>query len=99
LVRRQNEGRRIDTFVMSCRIISYGIESALLWAIVQDARRDGAAVLGEFIESAKNAPAQDFYARHGFTRAGNRGPAELWVLDPNSPGVASPAWIIVEEAP
>lgn len=69
LVRRDGRRAIIDTFLLSCRVIGRGVESALLWHLAQQARTQGAAVLaGEYVPTAKNQPCQDFYDRHGFRR-------------------------------
>jgi FkbH-like protein len=65
------EGRecRIDTFLLSCRVIGRNIEAAMLAFILEFARARGAtAVLGEFLPTAKNAPAADLFAKHGFKK-------------------------------
>jgi FkbH-like protein len=58
---------RIDTLLLSCRIIGRTMETALLAHLVDWARARGLEELrGEFIPTAKNAPAADFFPRHGF---------------------------------
>ncbi|MGH7727484.1 MAG: HAD-IIIC family phosphatase [Vulcanimicrobiaceae bacterium] len=59
----------LDSFLMSCRVIGYGIETALLAFVAERARAAGAARLeGEFVPTAKNAPARELFATHGFRR-------------------------------
>lgn len=72
---------RVDTFLLSCRVIGRGAETALLAELAARAVARGAQQLrGEFIPSAKNAIAAEFYERHGFQPAGEG----LWeiALDP-----------------
>ncbi len=58
----------IDTFLLSCRVLGRGVETALLAALADEARAGGAEhLLGAFIPSAKNAPAASFLPDHGFT--------------------------------
>lgn len=98
LVRLQRDVWRIDSFLMSCRVIGYGIESALLALIARDAERAGAArLLGEFIPTAKNKPAEDIYRKHGFAPAGEDAGISLWELDLRTGGIASPAWVSITE--
>jgi len=86
----------VDAFLMSCRVIGYGIETALLSVIVEDSRSGGAAcVLGECIETAKNAPARDLYARHGFHAAPPADGVLRWSLAAADPAPALPSWITV----
>jgi len=83
----------IDSFLMSCRVIGYGIESALLSYIAEQAKAAGAnSLVGAFIPTKKNAPAKDLFASHGFTACGTANGAELWELD-GSKGIRFPPWI------
>ena len=72
----------IDTFLMSCRVIGRTVETALLAQVAAEARTGGASSLeGWFLPTKKNAPAKDFYARHGFELAAEREDGQLWRLD------------------
>ena len=84
----------VESFLMSCRVIGYGIETALLAVISADARARGATRLdGEFVPTKKNAPARDLYERHGFALWETIDSLERWRRD----GViAFPAWITRE---
>jgi len=69
LARMQGDYCRIDSLLLSCRVIGRGIETALLAHIGEQARRSGAnRLIGEFIATKKNAPCADFYSDHGFIR-------------------------------
>jgi FkbH-like protein len=93
----------IDAFVMSCRVIGRTVETAMLAAIADQAAGRGVRVLrGVFVPTARNAPAQDFYARHGFARAdatevSRDGPAsaggEIWEFDLATGKIDCPPWI------
>jgi FkbH-like protein len=84
----------VDTFLMSCRVLGRGVESAMLSALAAAARQDGAATLrGQFIPTAKNEPARDFYSRHSFTRAAEREGTEDWELDLRQGDVPAPQWL------
>jgi FkbH-like protein len=57
----------IDTFLLSCRVLGRGVETALLAALAQEARMESADyVEASFIPTAKNAPAATFLPDHGF---------------------------------
>lgn len=57
----------IDTFLMSCRVIGRGVETAMLALVEKLAHVRGARrLIGEFIPTAKNQPAADLLPRHGF---------------------------------
>lgn len=58
---------RMDSFVMSCRVLGRGIEDALLYGMADLASKQGIAeMVGEFCPGPKNAMAADFYSRRGF---------------------------------
>jgi FkbH-like protein len=90
----------IDTLLLSCRVMGRGVETALLGAVLDEARRGGArALLGSYIPTQKNSAVRDCYARHGFTPLGetNEG-ATLWTLDPNGSTIEPPRWLQVRTA-
>ena len=83
IVEKGKEKWKIDSFLLSCRVLGRKVEDTLLTYIMEEATREGAQVLvGEFIPTKKNAPAKDFFAKHGFTLnsvAANG--SESWVRD------------------
>jgi FkbH-like protein len=57
----------IDTWLMSCRVLGRGVETATLDVVVEAARRLGARrLLGEFRPTAKNGMVRDHYKKLGF---------------------------------
>jgi predicted enzyme involved in methoxymalonyl-ACP biosynthesis len=62
---------RIDTFVLSCRILGRTLEAAVLgWVCRRAQERSASRVRGEIIETERNTPVRDVYARHGFADEG-----------------------------
>lgn len=60
---------RIDTFLLSCRVIGRKIEDAMMAFIADFAERRGAKrLIGEFFPTPKNAPAASMYDGMGFER-------------------------------
>jgi FkbH-like protein len=92
---RHEEGRcEIDTFLLSCRVIGRTVETALLASLATQAAARGARQLaGWFIPTKKNAPAADFYERHGFHRAEEREGETLWELELGNTAIVVPKWI------
>jgi FkbH-like protein len=90
----------IDTLLLSCRVLGRGVETALVSALAAAARAAGAVTLrGEFIPTAKNAPARDFYPQHGFSRvADSADGAQEWQLDLRTGDVPAPDWLTIESA-
>ena len=88
------EAWTVDNLVMSCRVIGYGVEDALLAHLCAEAHGAGARwVLGEHIVTKKNAPARDFYARNAFERQDDANGAERWRREVTTDPPAVPPWI------
>jgi FkbH-like protein len=83
----------IDTFLLSCRVIGRGVETALLSHIAQDARYRGIRLLrATFVPTARNQPASSFLADHGFALV-EQGNGSTWELDLEEGDVRWPEWI------
>jgi FkbH-like protein len=68
LVESQQKCRRIDTFLMSCRVIGRQVEDAFVDRICTDASKAGcASVYAEYIPTAKNNLVSDFWSKMRFT--------------------------------
>jgi len=81
---------RIDTFLLSCRILSRGAESVLLAQLLERLRERGATeVIGEYLPTARNGVCADFYSGHGFAPAGEN----RWRLDLAAVSVENPPFI------
>jgi FkbH-like protein len=84
----------IDTFLLSCRVIGRGVETALLSHLAGGACSRGCQRLtGRFIPTKKNAPARDFYAQHGFKVVEESPNGSAWTLDLHQQTIATPEWI------
>ena len=84
----------IDNLVMSCRVIGYGVEDALLARISREARAAGAKrLLGRFVPSPKNAPAKDYYSRNSFGMDVEVDDVQLWTRLLNGQRYLAPTWI------
>jgi predicted enzyme involved in methoxymalonyl-ACP biosynthesis len=79
---------------MSCRVIGYGIETALLATIAGEAMAHGATRLdGEFVPTKKNEPARDLYERHGFVMRETSDGVQRWERPLVLESIGFPAWI------
>jgi FkbH-like protein len=92
---------RIDTFLMSCRVMGLGVEDAFIASLARDAEARGVRALqGEYIPTRKNVPCRDFYGRMGFSLLGNTTTCQLWELDIGESKIRVPEWItMVPESP
>lgn len=62
-----NSTWKLDSFLMSCRVIGRGVETALLSLLIERIKSLGAEhLLAEFIPTSKNQPAAAFLTSHGF---------------------------------
>jgi len=86
----------IDTFLLSCRVIGRRIETALLSALANAVRiRGGKTLVGEYLPTPKNAPAEAFYPIHGFEPLETSG--RRWVWDFAAKGtIPMPSLVQVE---
>lgn len=99
LARNQGDTCYIDSFLLSCRVIGRGVETALLAFVAENAQRAGAThIIGEFIPTKKNAPGASFYADHGFTQKPQTGDSNsiFYEFDLTTAALTSPRWITLE---
>jgi FkbH-like protein len=83
----------LDTFLLSCRVIGRGVETAFLARLAGEARLRGKTRLeGWFLPTKKNSPACEFYSTHGFQMVRSEPQGALWTLDLQVP-VPWPDWI------
>ena len=93
-----NEGdvARIDTLLLSCRVMGRTVETAILAFLVEQAKESGARLLmGEYIPTKKNAVVEHLYAEHGFERLDED--SQFWQLDLHQGDcLAYPAYFTME---
>jgi len=91
---------RLDTFLLSCRVIGRGIETAFIAYIADQARLRGKSrLVGMFCPTAKNELAKHFYEDHGFRRIADDADGSVWELGLAKSGLKAPEWITVTPAP
>ena len=78
IIKSENiEEWKIDTFLLSCRVIGREVEQAMMSCIVDKAKKEGVKrILAEFISTKKNLPASNFLEKCGFENKG-----KYWVFD------------------
>lgn len=98
LVRAAGDEWTVESLLLSCRAIGFGLETALLAAVADDARQSGAASLaGEFVPTARNGPAADFWPRHGFELRGTEDGVQTWARGIADGEPRAPEWITMED--
>ncbi|HLI75806.1 MAG TPA: HAD-IIIC family phosphatase [Acidobacteriaceae bacterium] len=99
LTRQKSDACWVDALLLSCRVIGRGIETAILAQLAEHAASMGARwLVGEFIETKKNAPCKEFYPEHGFTKdqALSVHGTEVYRLDLAVRLPESPSWLTLE---
>ena len=90
ILRFVDDDSRIDTLLLSCRVIGRGIEDVMIAFIVDTSRKRGARQLvGEFLPTPKNQPAAGLYERLGF----QKGADALFRLDLRRAAASYPSHI------
>lgn len=71
----------IDNFLLSCRVLGRKVEEFVLEYLIQEARRNKInRLIGEFIKTEKNAPAENFYKDNNFKFVNKLAGIERWEL-------------------
>jgi FkbH-like protein len=80
VIERGGEDLIIRDWLMSCRVLTRGVEQLMMNHVAAEAvRLSSRRVIGEYIPSPKNAMVRDFYSQFGFVRSSAAG--NEWVLD------------------
>jgi FkbH-like protein len=80
VLERTGDTLMIRDWLMSCRVLTRGVEQFVMNHVFEYAVRTGLTqVAGEYVPTAKNAMVQDFFRQFGFSRASAA--ANQWVLD------------------
>lgn len=75
------DGVKVDTFLLSCRILGKGIERAFMRCIFDELYEKGIKrIHAEYIPTAKNGQVADFYEQMGFEVLENRGDTQKTYL-------------------
>lgn len=98
MARESADDFNIDTFLLSCRVIGRTVETAMLAFLCDAAKGRGLKKLcGRMVPTAKNAPVQDMFEKHGFNKRGqDEFGSNAWELDlSGGAGVERPSWFRV----
>src|ERR1700691_770681 len=78
----EGAGLRVDTWLMSCRVLGRRLDEAMFAALVRYGAENGyTRITGEYIPTAKNSQVADLYIRLGCTAAGQEGERRLFVWE------------------
>lgn len=94
LVDFENATSKVDTLLMSCRVIGRTLETAIQSFLEERAVARGAARMrGEYRPTAKNGLVRDYYRQHGFECVREDEGGSEWTKDLRSSRTACPEWI------
>jgi FkbH-like protein len=97
VVCKQREEWRIDSLLMSCRVMGLGVETAFLARIYADAARERVvSLIGEYVQTKKNRCVSEFYAQHGFSLQRDENGRQEWKLNVAAAPIQKPTWITIE---
>ncbi|MFF0083348.1 HAD-IIIC family phosphatase [Streptomyces canus] len=102
-VQRTPDVWRVLNLVLSCRVLSRGVERAAVGWLAGEAAKAGARTIeGRFRRSDRNGVAAGFWAGAGFTRAASAETTdtentEIFVLDAATAAGITPEWIALNE--
>ena len=69
IIKKNKTEWKIDTFLLSCRVMGRGIEDFIISYILNLAKKEGVKIVrGEYIPTPKNKPAEDFLKKYGFEK-------------------------------
>jgi FkbH-like protein len=76
------QGLRLDTWLMSCRVLGRQVEEATMNVVAAESHRLGAAtLLGDYLPTKKNGMVREHYRKLGFRPAGGSDAgASSWIL-------------------
>jgi FkbH-like protein len=91
IIEKNDKEWKIDTFLLSCRVIGRGIEDAIISYILKEAKNQGVKkIRADFILTKKNKPAETFLPDFGFRKED-----DYWVYDLNN-AIKSPNHLMLE---
>ncbi len=85
ILRPEGEELRIADWLMSCRVLTRGVEQYVMNEVFAIARQKGlTTVTGKYIPTAKNGMVRDFFAQFGFTQVSENDGETHWTLKTES---------------
>jgi FkbH-like protein len=101
VVRHRELETQIEAFMMSCRAIGRGAETALLAFIASHSKNNhgSSSLFAKYLYTSKNESlVSNFYEVNGFDRVSQQGKNTDWKLDLRTTEISYPAWIKINES-
>jgi len=69
ILKYKDKKAMFDTFLLSCRVLGRGVETAFITQALELAKKKGCkAAIGEYYATRKNSQVKEFYTKHGFEK-------------------------------
>jgi FkbH-like protein len=89
-----SRGGVVDCYLLSCRVLGRGLETAVLnWAVGRAANRGWTTLTGAVIETPRNTPVRDVFREAGFEAAS--APGEWFRKTDSAPAI--PPWFQIHD--
>jgi len=101
VVRYRELETQIEAFMMSCRAIGRGAETALLAFIASQSKNNhgSSSLFAKYLYTSKNESlVSNFYEVNGFDKVSQQGKDTDWKLDLRTREISYPAWIKINES-
>jgi FkbH-like protein len=87
-------GGVVDCYLLSCRVLGRGLETAVLkWAVGRAANKGWTTLTGAVIETPRNTPVRDVFRETGFESAS--APGEWFIKTGSTPEI--PSWFQIHD--
>lgn len=97
VLRYEGQVARIENFLMSCRVLGQGVEFSIWGLVAERATARGCTRLeAEYLPTAKNGQAADFYDRVGFTLTSDDARGRRYAADLASFAPPLSSWVKVQ---
>lgn len=82
IIQKKDQAWLIDTFLLSCRVLGRKVEESILSHLIKEAKKQKIPkVIGQFIKTDRNTPAENFYKNNYFTFVNKISDVETWEFD------------------
>lgn len=101
VVRYRQSETQIEAFMMSCRAIGRGAETALLAYIANQSKnkRGSNCLVAKYLHTPKNESlVSNFYEMNGFKKVSQQEKDTNWILDLHASSIPYPTWIKINES-
>lgn len=101
VVRHRELETQVEAFMMSCRAIGRGAETALLAYVANESKNKHGSntLVGKYLHTPKNESlVSNFYEANGFDKLGQQGKDTDWMLDLRTKSIPYPCWIKINES-